>query len=47
MMGPLALPRRSLQHVQRPQTEAELEALRRSLVRGSPFGDTSCKEGTK
>ncbi len=35
--GPLPLPRRWRQHVQRPQTEAELEALRRSVVRGAPF----------
>ena len=32
--GPLALPRRWQQHVEKPQTEAELEALRRSVVRG-------------
>jgi putative transposase len=36
--GPLAMPRRWLAHVQAPQTEAELEALRRSVVRGAPFG---------
>ncbi len=34
------------QHVQTPQTEAELEALRRSVVRGSPFGEASWQEQT-
>ncbi len=31
-------------HVNSPQTEAELEALRRSVQRGSPFGDESWSE---
>jgi putative transposase len=44
--GPLALPRRWLQHVQEPQTEAELEALRRSVVRGCPFGEASWQQRT-
>jgi putative transposase len=44
--GPLKLPRRWLQHVQTPQSEAELEALRRSVVRGSPFGEASWQERT-
>jgi putative transposase len=44
--GPLALPRRWLQHVQRPQTEGELEALRRSVARGCPFGEASWQERT-
>jgi putative transposase len=44
--GPLPLPRRWRQHVQRSQTEAELEALRRSVVRGAPFGDSSWRERT-
>lgn len=44
--GPLALPRGWLKHVQSPQTEAELEALRRSVVRGVPFGDTTWQERT-
>jgi putative transposase len=44
--GPLALPRRWLRHVQSPQTEEELEALRRSVVRGSPFGETAWQERT-
>ena len=44
--GPLALPRGWLKHVQAPQSEAELEALRRSVVRGSPFGEPSWQERT-
>ncbi|MEN6405886.1 MAG: transposase [Thermoguttaceae bacterium] len=44
--GPLALPRRWRQHVEKPQTEAELEALQRSVVRGSPFGDPSWQQRT-
>jgi len=35
--GPLPLPRRWRQHVQTPQTEAELESLRRSVTRSAPF----------
>jgi hypothetical protein len=37
---------RWLQHVQMPQTEAELAALRRSVVRGSPFGEVPWQERT-
>ena len=44
--GPLALPRGWLKHVQSPQTEGELEALRRSVVRGTPFGDATWQERT-
>ena len=44
--GPLTLPRNWRQLVQRPQTEAELEALRRSVVRGAPFGESSWQERT-
>jgi len=44
--GPVALPRGWRGHVQRPQTEAELEALRRSVVRGAPFGHASWQEQT-
>ena len=44
--GPLVLPRRWLQHVQVPQTEAELEALRRSVVHGCPFGEDSWQQRT-
>ncbi|MBN1911536.1 MAG: transposase, partial [Pirellulales bacterium] len=36
--GPVALPRRWRQHVESPQTEAELDALRCSVIRGVPFG---------
>ena len=42
--GPIALPRDWRRHVERPQTEAELEALRRSVVRGAPFGAASWQE---
>ncbi len=44
--GPLALPRRWTRRVQSAQTEAELEALRRSVVRGSPFGTPSWQQRT-
>jgi putative transposase len=44
--GPIALPRGWRQHVQSPQSEAELVALRRSVVRGSPFGEASWQERT-
>ena len=36
--GPLPLPRRWRHNMQRPHTEAELESLRRSVVRGASFG---------
>ncbi len=35
---PLPRPRKWLQYVNAPETDAELEALRRSCVRGAPFG---------
>jgi len=44
--GPLPMPRDWLQYVQSPQTEAELEALRRSVVRGAPFGGASWQQQT-
>ena len=44
--GPLTLPSRWRGHVQRGQTEAELEVLRRSVVRGAPFGESSRQERT-
>jgi putative transposase len=44
--GPLALPRGWRRHVQSPQTEADLEALRRSVVRGAPFGEASWQART-
>jgi len=43
---PVVMPRRWLPYVQKPQSEAELEALRRSVVRGSPFGDASWQQRT-
>jgi putative transposase len=36
--GPVTLPRNWPEHVNRPQNEAELAALRHSIVRGTPFG---------
>ena len=44
--GPVPMPRRWRAHVQAAQTEAELEALRRSVVRGAPFGDASWQQST-
>jgi putative transposase len=44
--GPLSLPLGWRQYVQSPQTEAELEALHRSVVRGTPFGEASWQEQT-
>ena len=44
--GPLTLPSRWRGHVQRGQTETEREALRRSVVRGAPFGESSRQERT-
>ena len=37
---PVACPRQWLQSVNRPQTDAEVSALRRSVNRGAPFGDS-------
>ncbi|MBW3540936.1 MAG: hypothetical protein KY476_11750, partial [Planctomycetes bacterium] len=37
--GPVARGRQWRSHVERPQTEQELAAIRRSVQRGSPFGD--------
>jgi REP-associated tyrosine transposase len=36
--GPVPLPAEWVEYVNRPETEAERAALRRSVVRGSPFG---------
>jgi putative transposase len=36
--SPVKLPRNWVELVNRPQTEAEVEAVRRSIVRGAPFG---------
>ena len=42
--GPSPLPRNWTELVNRPQTERELEALRRSVLRGSPFGPPAWQE---
>ena len=42
--GPVPLPARWREYVNRAETEAELEALRRSLRRGCPFGTASWVE---
>src|SRR5208283_4606132 len=44
--GPVPLPRNWLDYVNRAESDAELEALRRSVVRGSPFGEESWVERT-
>ena len=44
--GPTPLPRDWLRHVQSVETEAELAALRRSVVRGTPFGEDSWRDRT-
>jgi len=48
LLAPWPSPRRPnwVDHVNAPQTEAELQALRRSLQRGSPFGDAQWTEQT-
>jgi putative transposase len=43
---PLAMPSRWVQYVHQPQTEAELESLRRSVQRGTPFGSECWLETT-
>lgn len=44
----MALPRGWLEAVNRPPSEAELEALRRSIARGTPFGsEASVKAAAK
>jgi putative transposase len=44
--GPVPLPGDWVRHVRSVQTEAELAALRRSVVRGTPFGEESWQERT-
>jgi putative transposase len=39
--GPMPLPGNWLEVVNKPQTDRELEALRRSVVRGTPYGSES------
>lgn len=43
---PLPVPDNWLAHVGQPQTEAELEALRRSVPRGAPFGEAEWQART-
>lgn len=35
-----------VKHVNRPQTQAEMDALRRCLARGAPYGDTAWEKKT-
>jgi putative transposase len=35
---PLTMPRTWVEHVNQPQSDAEAAAVRRSIVRGTPFG---------
>lgn len=46
LLSPWPLPRRAgwLDYVNGPQTEAELSAIRRSIQRGSPYGDNQWTE---
>ena len=44
--GPLPWPGDWLHHVNQPQTEAELAALRRAVNRGAPFGASLWQERT-
>jgi putative transposase len=41
---PVARPRHWLEHVNAPQTEAELESLRRAIRRNSPFGNSAWQQ---
>jgi putative transposase len=45
-VGPLPLPKSWQRRVQSPQTDAELESVRRSVVRGAPFGESSWQNRT-
>ncbi len=44
--GPVALPHNWASLVNRPETEAELQRLRCSVVRGAPFGDVEWQRRT-
>ena len=44
--GPVPLPRDWRRHVQAPQSEAELAALRKCVARGTPFGSESWQRAT-
>lgn len=41
---PVALPRLWIDHVNEAQTEAEVEAIRKSIARGTPFGDEAWRD---
>jgi putative transposase len=43
---PTPIPETWVEHVNRPQTEAELAALRRSVQRGTPYGEPAWQERT-
>ncbi len=43
---PIDLPRNWLELVNRPQTDAEIQALRQSIMRGRPFGDPAWQRKT-
>ena len=43
---PLPVPERWLQYVNKPETESELAAVRRSVVRGAPYGDEVWEQQT-
>jgi putative transposase len=43
---PIPIPETWVEHVNRPQTEAELAALRRSVQRGTPYGEPAWQERT-
>ena len=43
---PIPLPRDWASFVNRPETEAELEAMRRSVFRGAPFGEPAWQQRT-
>ncbi len=45
--SPVPLGRRWCEHVNGPQTEAELEAIRRSVARGRPFGGDDWRESNQ
>jgi putative transposase len=44
--GPVPLPGEWREYVNQPETESELEAMRRSVVRGCPYGEASWVERT-
>lgn len=43
---PVPIPEGWTEHVNAPQTDAELAALRQSVVRGAPFGDAEWQQKT-